>query len=356
MNILFVGGTFDDTGGKASGYMTKLSSAVHRIFQSQMKDGDSFVIQNGGNYNDLSAISCACDLLFWFPNIPNDKPKIVDNIKMSYPKMILVESKNNKQEKYTHFHLIARMLKHKTNLMIEFTGTRVTCASILDPLGNAFTMHDDNIDSVAVRLASRCIELLSFTRVKSVSIGGAIQCDDIPEFFKIVRERSDTFHELIHAANTSRFLGNISFRCESGFPSLRRGDLIFVSQRNVDKRQISAESMVAVLMTSTPDVRYYGHTKPSVDTPIQRLLYDYYPNVNYMLHSHVYVDGMMMTQNVIPCGAIEEFLEVISLNTNHESSDFCVNLKGHGSLVLANSLAYLNHVTYIARPFPEAQI
>lgn len=357
MNVLFVGGKFNKDGGDHSGYAGKLGDALEVLFEFQPKwtDYDHFINMNGGSYNSLTSLleRDNWDIIFWFADVPNDEPKLVQSIKQRFYKTILVESKNNRDGKYSRFHLIARMLQHKANLLVEFTGSDRIAATILDPLGNCFTRDDRSIDSVAVKLFERCVELTSFTRIGCKNIGIAVGCGDLPEFYEIVRKHSDTFHTLIHAANTSRFLGNVSFRCESGFPSVRAGDLMFVSQRNVDKRHLNHEAMVAVLLNLTTKIEYYGDVKPSVDTPIQRLLYSYYYNVRYMLHSHVYVDGAVMTKHVIPCGAVEEFLEIISLYPERETTDICVNLRGHGSIALTSSVDFLKDVSYIARPFPE---
>ena len=60
-----------------------------------------------------------------------------------------------------------------------------------------------------------------------------------------------------------------------------------------------------------------------------------------MVHSHVYIWTAPFTKTVIPCGALEEFFEIIQEYPNRNSSNFCINLKGHGSIVLAKDLDYL---------------
>lgn len=62
-----------------------------------------------------------------------------------------------------------------------------------------------------------------------------------------------------------------------------------------------------------------------------------------------------MTQKPIPCGAIEEFQEIISVYPHQGLCNFSINLKGHGSLVLADNVDYFQHTEYIARPIPELQ-
>ena len=56
---------------------------------------------------------------------------------------------------------------------------------------------------------------------------------------------------------------------------------------------------------------YYGE-KPSVDTPIQIKLFNYYHNVNYMVHGHVYVDNAKMTEHKIPLWLCGKNLMILS--------------------------------------------
>jgi hypothetical protein len=109
-----------------------------------------------------------------------------------------------------------------------------------------------------------------------------------------------------------------------------------------------------LFLTFESKVGYYGGHKPSVDSPIQLQLFDYYSDVTYMLHGHVYVEGAPYTVHRLPCGSIEEYSEIIDLYPK-EATNFVVNLSGHGFLALASDLGYLREVKtrMIARPFPE---
>ena len=83
------------------------------------------------------------------------------------------------------------------------------------------------------------------TRIPSIKAGEKVEAPDIPDFYEYVRSCAEVFHELINPAkNTTRFLGNTSFRCRSGFPSFRVDNGIFVSRRNIDKRHISKDAFV----------------------------------------------------------------------------------------------------------------
>ncbi|MAG26485.1 hypothetical protein CMI47_13140 [Candidatus Pacearchaeota archaeon] len=58
-------------------------------------------------------------------------------------------------------------------------------------------------------------------------------------------------------------------------------------------------------------------------------------------------------QDIIPCGAIEEFYEIINVISNKKSVNFAINLRGHGSIVFADNVEFLNEIDYSSRPFPE---
>jgi ribulose-5-phosphate 4-epimerase/fuculose-1-phosphate aldolase len=165
--------------------------------------------------------------------------------------------------------------------------------------------------------------------------------------------QADRFHEIIHGVNHERMMGNASFRCARGFPSMREGGIAFVSRRNVDKRFIGPEAFVAVDLDSLDPIQYYGEHKPSVDTPVQVRLYRYYERVRYMIHSHTYVEGAYFTREPVPCGAVEEFELIREIAEHRDTARFAVNLRGHGSIVLSDSLDALRGHPWMARPVPE---
>jgi len=361
--ILMVGGKWDDNGGKHSGYINKLHASLEKHF-------GIFTLHNGGFWKDLENIMNTLndEILFWFPDIPNEKNKLVESIKTNHPKAFLITSKNNYDHKYEFMHLIAHALKNKSNLLVEFTKDRsVILGSVYDPLGNSYGRDILDIDKLADILYSRISAIHNVKRFKSVMIGERIPptiSENESKFIDFVKGYADVFHNLIHGVNHSRFLGNCSFRCsKGGFPSFRQGDLIYVSRRNIDKREIGADGFVPVkaidsisyIVNGRVDVEYYGEDKPSVDTPVQLLLYALYPNINYMIHSHTYVSGARFTDRVIPCGAIEEVNEITGIVEYLDTHFFAINLKGHGSIVASEFVGSLSGINYIGRKFPEEQ-
>ncbi len=344
-NILFVGGTWNDNGGKPSSIMNSVSEFF--------PDADFY---NGGCFSDLEQLSIEkYKKIVWFADVPNDKVKMVSTIKKRNPTCLLVTSKRNVDGKYSIHALIAHALKNKSNLFLEFSkeGNQYI-GRLFDPLGNVWVDSNDFV-YIGSCLRKRMNEISNFVRIQSTREGNAIEVPEQPEFFSLIKNLAEVFHSLIHGIQTDRFLGNASFRCERGFPSFKYNDLIFVSKRNIDKRHIERDGFVAVVPNLDLGVRYYGEFKPSVDTPIQIKLYDFYKNVKFALHSHVYIKDAVKTERVLPCGVLEEFDEVIKLFPDEKISNFAINLKGHGSLVLSDSVEFIKEQKFISRPIPESQ-
>ncbi len=373
MNIkkmLFVGGTFNDEGGKGSGYVRRLFDAIDNVFDLWGETHLSDRI-NGGHFEDLRNIlesETSYDVIFWFANVPNTEEKLLKRVKETWPKAMLVMSKRNDTGKYTLKELVFRALGVKANLIVEFFKNKnqegLVYASVFDPLGNAFGARMSDYYDLAEVLVKRLMTLMKMKRFSSVSRGNALPVPAHPVFFQYARKYADKFHELIHTEETTRFLGNASFRCENGFPSFRDGGLVFVSRRNLDKRMIGQEGFVAVDLSEPTCVVHYGDVKPSVDAAIQAELYRRIPWANFMLHSHVYIAGAPMTKKPIPCGAFQEVDEIMWVHgmEYHRGKlgevgnrKLMMNLKGHGSLVIAESESAFSDIPYVAREFPEVQ-
>ncbi|MBU6235724.1 MAG: hypothetical protein KGQ41_07760 [Alphaproteobacteria bacterium] len=352
MKALIVGGTFDQAGGKPS----KIIAA----FASELR----WPVINGGTLDTLSKLDFkAFDTLLWMPNISNDEEKFLPDIKKANPKLLLISSKRVIEKPYSEFDVVSRLLKSHSNLGVMITENAGRLRfRILDPLGNQFC-DTDNAGTLAAALGARVSEIREMSRIGSQEVTDAPTPDvQVPEgFVPIVKRLGDIFSIHVNAINPERFLGNAAARptdritrCCHGFPSARVGDVVMISRRNVDKQAMTDADFVPVLLDESR-VRYFGSRKPSVDSPIQVRLFNHYANVNFMVHGHVYVEGAPMTGNRIPCGHIEEFDEVTSLVPDRTASNFVVNLRGHGCLVLSKDMAYLERVAprFNGRPFPE---
>ncbi len=351
MRILFVCGRYDAQGGRPSGYMAQIARALDGRIETM----------NGGTLAQLDALLSTAqtreyDALWWMPDIDNTVPKFVGNLKDRFPRCVLVISKNNADGRYQPIDLVGRMLAARANLSLIIDSRAPFTASLFDPLGNAFFQREATPERVAQGLYALTAALTRFTRMGSQQVGDAIPAPMSPEiarFLATVRGYAETFHTLVHAANPSRFLGNASFRCtKAGFPAFRHEGLIYVSRRNLDKRELAVDGFVAVEAAPGPAIRYHGDAKPSVDAPIQRALFLALPWVNFMLHAHVYIAGAPFTDTLVPCGALEEVPEVLALADGREAPLF-VNLTGHGCLALASTPDALEGLPFQARPIPE---
>ena len=374
--VLGVVGGFNDDGGKPS----KVGAAIVESYATKLL--------NGGYFSDLEKLLEEIqnyDVVIWFADVPNDKEKIVDKIKAMNPHCILVTSKRNDGFKYNIQELIQRCLKTHSHLLVEFrkVDSEFYCARVIDALGNDFNGDTFDMEKLGKTIFTRIEQLNSFHRVGSKSIGLHEPIIVDPEYLEIIHQHSLQFHQKVYGdAPIDRFLGNAAFRCPKGFPSFRGyKEDIYVTRRNIDKSMLDSSGFVEVRASSftmedaraiiggtdgSKSVEYCGNFKPSVDTPIQLALYDYYKNARYMIHSHVYVDQYEpivvagtrykeVADYVVPCGAIEEIFNVIYQHPSRDDCNFAVNLKGHGFIVIANSLDYMRQIVYKSRGFPELQ-
>jgi len=278
-------------------------------------------------------------------------------VKKLNPTCTLITFVNDINIKYSidMMYLVSIALKRRSNLLINYNSG--SCGySVIDPLGNTFIDDSKNIEIVISTILTRIDELLKYHRARSECKGSAAyystnNLDNINLFLKIIREYSNIFQDFLVTGNENRYLGNASFRCNEGFPSFRNGNTIYVSARNINKSIMQLKDFVPVELDFKNVVKYFGDKKPSVDSPVQLKLYNYYKNVNYILHSHCYIDGVIMTKNIMPCGVLEEFDEVIKRFPNTKQYNFCLNTKGHGSIILAKDVDYFNNIPYYKREF-----
>ncbi len=367
--ILFVGGNWDLEGGK--------ESKIVNEFVNYLPDT---TVYNGGNYNDLDKIlesSINYDVVIWWANVSNNLPKI-RNVKEINYKTMLVSSKRNIDSKYSFQDLLQRSFELKSNLTIEFSKINdLYYMRLFDSLGNVWYQGTD-IESCSKELIKRLSFIKKITRESTVSkeeSSGTLawffnmfkqemyKSDDNPVipikdvFLTLVKDYASKFAEAaFETKDIKRFLGNASFRCPKGFPSFRDGKYIFVSKRNVNKEFIGIEEFVPIYLENDK-VYYCGNNKPSVDTPIQVRLYKDLPNINYMIHSHCYIEGAPFTSISLPCGAIEEvqeILELIEKEYNDFNKDFyLINLLGHGSIMMSKEPEQLKDIKMIGRKLPE---
>lgn len=342
--ILLVGGSWNLEGGKASGLVKKM--------HNYMEDIHDVTFYNGGNYNDLKAIletSIDYEIVFWMAYVPNDLPK-VRYVKTINPHAIVIGSKRN-DNKYSFVEILNRALEQRNNLTIQFTKDNSSFEFLaFDPLGTVWYKGMDLI-KLMDNLFDRISFILKTKREHTYSIDKTIEIPNNENFFKYVRNASEIFQETIeHAPGVTRFLGNGSFREDNT-------GIIYVTERDVDKMYIDKEHFVAAYLEKDK-VYYYGTAKPSKDTVIQTRLYQMLPNIKYMIHSHCYVEDAPFTNTPVPCGAIDEIKEILEVIKNNYNNDmnlefYKFNLKGHGCIVMSDSIDKLEQIKYKTRHLPE---
>lgn len=357
MRILFVGGSWNKTGGKESGFISKFSSVLKE------HEGCYVDVYNGGKYEQLrnllySVNSYNC--VFWWANIPNTLPKL-QSPKVIDPTIMLVGSKRNDDNKYTFSELISISLNRKQNLAVAVSKNKDNHFDFMlyDPLGNVWYSGSD-ITACAHVLVNRLFTISKITRIGSKLNADVINPPAVPNeaaYFDVIKKYAEIFRNITDPElETNRFLENSSFRCQKGFPSFRKGDVIFVSKRNVSREFVDRTGFVPVLFEKNDKIEYFGENKPSVDTPIQIELYKEFPNINYMIHAHVYIENAPFTNNVLPCGAFEEVEEILKIVEDRSKNFYIINLKGHGCIVMADSVEKFSDIEFTARPLPEYQI
>jgi hypothetical protein len=366
MKIAIVGGTWDRKSGKPSRIVNHV---IHRaITEANALDYNIVMTANGGFHGLIPGYIYQMeaydpDVILWLANVSNDLPKY-NYIKVKFPKAIVITSKNNYDKQYTFQEMVAHALALKSNLFIEITKEHQRYyGQVFGPLGNAWTAKTSDFPYLVMQALRRAAYLRSITRkptVWSPEMPDQISVTkENVKFFDVVNRSADKFHELIHPAEgVKRFLGNASFRCMNGFPSLRSSNgSIYVSRRNIDKRDLGFDKFVQVGYNRSKDITWYlGEHKPSVDTVVQVQLYNWLPNIKFMIHSHVYVKGAPFTETMVPCGGLEEVGEIKHVINKYgidQDIRFAINLIGHGSLICASTPSGFWGFSYIERPSPE---
>ena len=363
--ITLIAGTWDEKWGKESKIAELIYSGIEKA-----KVFEETYFRNGGAYwqlkelapEEITLLGRTEQVVVWMPNVPNHLLKL-PGIKELFPKCILVSSKRNTDYEYSFQDVMAHALSRKSNLIIEFnrcSKAKEVSANLFDPLGNQW-FSGSNMEDLGIAIAKRAKQLSMITRMGTVQSPEAPYeleiTNDLETFVTHVKDAGKIFSDLIRPANgVTRFLGNASFRCESGFPSFRApGGMIYISKRNVDKTTMDLGAFVATGMHNGK-IWYRGDNKPSVDTPIQLALYNMLPIIKYMLHSHVYIKDAPFTKQMIPCGGLEEIAEISEIimakELQHVDS-FAINLKGHGSILFMREPWLYIHYKFYSRPVPE---
>lgn len=316
---------------------------------------------NGGKFSGLPDITSTyapqAKVVLWMPNIPNEAPKLISNVKLVNPFALLIESKNViGRSDLEPLDIVDHVLRNKANLCIVISKCQMTDRlgfTLIDPLGNIFCSTQD-IDQLCFILEKRVGQLLETRRSSILATDfdlATLSRELDNRFLDIIHEHAHIFEQAICREN-SRFLGNASFRCMRGFPSVKIGDdegTIFVTRRNVDKKTLNSGDFVPIRKIGGSWKRHKIFDKPSVDAPVQVALYDLYPNIRYMFHSHVYVEGAPYTKGLYPCGDLREIEAIQNMIPDPRTKEAVVNLRGHGFLIMTDNLDFLENQKFIPK-------
>lgn len=359
MKVLLTAGTWNKELNN-EGHYGKKSGLIEKMYELLKNEKDLEIdYYNGGKYEDLSALVESAknyELIFWMANVPNELPKVRD-VKKVNPMALVIGSKRNHYDQnkddleYTFVEILNKALLQRNNLTIEFSKLKDQTnfkMLLFDPLGTSW--YDGyNLEELVDAMMKRIRFIMTTRRKKTYQVEGIKEIPNHEEFFQYVREVAEIFHQTIeHSPGVTRLLGNASFRYNNE---------IYVSERDVDKSLIDKTKFVNIFLNDNK-VHYYGDKKPSKDAVVQIRLYDMLPNINYIVHSHCYVEEGHKTRIPVPCGALDEIDEVLKVIKEHYDNDYeryeyIINLNGHGCLLLANNLDILKEKKFITRHLPE---
>ncbi len=268
------------------------------------------------------------------------------------------------------FDKVQYIIKNKLNLGIFIEGDIIT---VIDPLANIWYKGGDSFEAIR-KTRERLLYLKSITRKQTFSIDKKLPLNWYFNSFKLDEIKSDldssytinnSFLETIHSYSKViyPYMGvdlekdkNPKIRCAKTMPSFRENNNIYVSKREVSSVFIEKDDFVQVKLLDNK-IFYGGDSKPSVDSPVHIKIYENYNQINYIIHTHVYIEGAPFTKISNPCGAIEEFDEIdrIIKEVYKDTSlnRYLINLKGHGAIALGASLEDVKNISYIRKPIPE---
>lgn len=319
MKVLLVGGNFGDTLEKReSGVLKKIYAA----FSSPASEVD---IINGGKLTDLPDSIGGYDLVLWMLNINNAEQK---HYPSKDPGSVLICSKVMR-EGYTRIESLSRIFRMHGNAVLEvYKDDPANIKFVfLDALGNEWYSGSD-IEELVKQILSFYIFTKSSVRIQTTRIESPAEHN-----LSGLIEANKRLQSLVMSRCGNRFFGNLSTRCTKLFPSMRDGEVMYVSPRNVSKESIRPKDMIVYMSGD----KYYGEQKPSVDSPCQIRLYEKLPEINFMIHGHATLQKVQTTKNYRLCGDTREVSEVLDI-INSDSMRFCINLKNHGFLIGANDL------------------
>lgn len=293
---------------------------------------------NGGSFDVIKNIDLSgYELIIWAPNIDNGYEK-------TYPQKdrgaILICSKVMRINR-TEIDAIDRIFKMHANAVIAIRSQQKPFVfKLIDALGNCWS-ESTSLENLCHSIGQLVRWNKGSIRQKSYNISKkTFDYTHLQQFIDLNRLVADKF-ELTKA----RYFGNASTRCMKMFPSMKQNTThIVVSRRNVDKKRITTDDLVLSYLDEAGDVAYYGPHKPSIDTAIQLNIYKAFPDINFMIHGHSYVQTAPFSSHYYPCGDLREVKTIVEMIQISPIYNRVINLKNHGFLILATNIEQLENI------------
>jgi len=263
--------------------------------------------------------------------------KIVEEIKPIHPEVLLVPFKIIEKDKAVGDVVRWMLQLHAALAEYSYLGESKTLY-IVDVLANQIKVSKERLPET---LAQEIYRMSHAVRRRSVWKGPEMpSVPHLKAFVDFSKKMEPAFANIIRNVVVGRWPGNFSFRCAQGFLSSRAGDGFVVTMRNVAKTGLTENDFVFVsLELDGGKLQFWGHknVKPSIDSPVHRVIYEALPWVKGIVHGHLYAKGDCAHERMLerwPCGAENEATEILAVAPQTYQKLWVVNVAGHGFVAL----------------------
>lgn len=265
-------------------------------------------------------------------------PKLLNRIKEKYPEVLLVPFKLADPDMPV-VEILRWMLDAHSALAVYSRLGDSKRYWILDVLGNEIEVSKAELPR---ELAKTILGFTKAVRRRSECAGNFTP--DVPhlsDFVNFSRKMQPAFSQIMEKnVGSGRWPGNFSFRCTHGFMSVRHGEGFIITKRNVDKTGLTEQDFVFVKGSlENEKIIFLGTagSKPSIDTPVHRYIYENLSWVRSIVHGHLFLKGENVHPELInrwPCGSENEAYEIIRKAPIGPQRLWMVNVDGHGFVAL----------------------
>ncbi|MFC1623030.1 class II aldolase/adducin family protein [Patescibacteria group bacterium] len=321
------------------------------------------------NFEELEKLvqSLKSDVTIFMPHLPNflvdyqeDKisvengdsgeikihpaPKLVRQIKRRNPETLLIPFKIAR-EKMSKVEIVRWMLDLRAAIAVYSRIGESKKFFIIDALGNETPVSKEKLP---FELQKKLEHYLKAVRRRTIH--KKVLTPKVKHLEKLVtfsKKMQPAFSQLIEKnVSSGRWPGNMSlrdhkpFRCTHGFISTKASDGFLITRRNVKKTGLREQDFVFVsLELENGKIPFYGskNSKPSIDAPVHRVIYEQLPWVNSIIHGHLHISGDVVHKDLLqhwPCGAENEGYDIVKVAPTFHQKLWIANVKGHGFVAL----------------------